>query len=82
MREAGFHHLIGRPLGHDVAAVDSGAGADIDDVVCHLDGVLIMLDDDHGVADVAEVTEGFEKPGVVALVQADGGFIKDIENAG
>ena len=35
-----------------------------------------------GVADVAEVDEGFEKPGIVALVQADGRLIEDVEYAG
>jgi len=47
-------HDVGRQsLGDDVAAVDAGAGADIDDVVGGADRVLVVLDHDHRVAEVA-----------------------------
>jgi hypothetical protein len=35
------------------------------------DGVLVMLDDDHRVAEVAQASERGKKPLVVALVQTD-----------
>jgi hypothetical protein len=59
----------------------AGAGADIDHMVGLEDGVLVMLDDDHGVAEVAQMLQRLQKPGVVALMQADGGLVQDIEHA-
>ena len=58
-------------LGDDVAAVDAGAGADVEHMVGGADGVLVVLDHDHGVAEVAQPPQRFEEPRVVALVQAD-----------
>ncbi len=70
------------PSRDDVAAVDAGAGADVDHMVGDADGVLVMLDHDHGVAEIAQALEGFEQPRVVALVQADGRLVQHIEHAG
>ena len=69
-------------FGDDVAAVDAGAGADVEHVIGGADGVLVVLDHDDGVAEVAQAFERFEQAGVVALVQADGGLVQHIEHAG
>ena len=69
-------------LRDDVAAVDAGAGADIEHVVGGADGVFVVLDHDHSVAEVAQPAERFEEPRVVALMQADGGLVEHIEHAG
>jgi hypothetical protein len=45
------------------------------------DHVLVVLDDEDGVADVGEVSEGVYEPVVIALVEADGGFVEDIGGA-
>ena len=76
------HDVVGRALRDDLAAVDAGAGADVDDVVGLHDGVLVVLDDDHGVADVAQVLERHEQALVVALVQADRRLVEHVEHAG
>src|SRR4029079_18741060 len=60
--------VVDLALGDDVAAVDAGAGADVEHVVGGADSVLVMLDHDHGVAEVAQAAKGFEEPCVVALV--------------
>src|SRR3546814_482767 len=39
-----------------------------------------MLDDDDGVAEVAEALQGREQPVVVALVEADARFVEDVEH--
>ena len=75
------HDLLGRAAGHDLAAVHARARADVHDVVRLAHGVLIVLDDDDGVADVAQVLEGPQQAVVVALVQADGGLVQDVEHA-
>ena len=50
----------GVPVGDDLAAMDAGAGADIDHMVGDADGVLVMLDHDHGIAEVAQALEGLQ----------------------
>ena len=69
-------------LGDDLAAVDAGAGADVEHMVGGADGVLVVLDHDHGVAEVAQALQGFEQPRVVALVQADRRLVQHVEHAG
>ena len=40
-----------------------------------------MLDDNHCVADVTQVMQGFQQAVIVALVQADGGFVQYVHDA-
>ena len=49
-----LHDLLGRALGHDVAAVHPRARAEVDDLVGGAQGLLVVLDDDEGVADVPQ----------------------------
>ncbi len=58
----------------------AGAGADVEDVVGQQDGVLVMLDHDHGIAQVAKPLQRVEQAGVVALVQADRGLVEHVEH--
>jgi hypothetical protein len=44
------------------------------------DRVLVVLDHDHGVAEVAQA-QGAEQAFVVALVQADRGFVEHVHHA-
>jgi hypothetical protein len=75
------HDLLWRAVGDEMAAVLAGPGAEIEDVVGLTDGVFIMLDDEHGVAEVAEVFKRFDEALVVALMQADGWLVENIKNA-
>jgi hypothetical protein len=43
-------NVFGRALGDNPAAMDTGAGAYIDHMLGRADGVLVMLDHNHGVA--------------------------------
>ncbi len=67
---------------HDLAAMDAGAGADVDHVVGGADGVLVVLHHDHGVAEIAQPLEGLQQPRIVALVQPDRGLVEHVEDAG
>ena len=49
--------LRGRALRHDVPAVRAGARPEIDDVIGGADRILVVLDDDHGIAGVAQRLE-------------------------
>ncbi len=74
--------LVRRSLGDDLAAVDAGGRADVHDMVGAADRVLVMLDDEHGVAEVAKVPERLEEARIVLLMEADRRFVEDVEDAG
>ncbi len=68
-------------LRDDPPAVHAGARAEVDDVVGLADRVLVVLDDDDRVAEVAQPHERVEQSLVVALVQADRGLVEDVHHA-
>jgi hypothetical protein len=49
----GAHDLIGRPFGDDAATMHAGTGAHVDDVVSCADRFLVVLDHNHGIAEIA-----------------------------
>ena len=59
----------------------TGAGAKIENIVGVADGVFVVLNDEDGVAEVAELHEGLDEALVVALVEADGGLVQNVEDA-
>ncbi len=73
--------LFRRPLADNLAAMDTGARAHIDDMVGREDGVFIMLHHEHRIAEVAQAFQCFQQAFIVALVKADGGFVEDIKHA-
>ncbi len=62
--------------------MDAGTGAEVDDVIGAADGFLVVLDDDHGVADVAQLSQRLQQAFVVALMQADRWLVKHVHDAG
>ena len=73
---------LGRRSGvDDLAAVLAGAGADIDQPVRLLDGLLVVFDHDQRIAEVAQVMQRFDQAFVVALVQADGRLVEHVHDA-
>ena len=72
-------------FGHDAAAVDAGARAEVDHVLGVADGVLVVLDHHDGVALVLalafEPGQGVQQPLGIAWVQADGGLVEDVAHA-
>ena len=69
------------PGEHDVAAVLARARADVDHVVGDPDRLLVVLDDEHRVAEVAQAHERVDEPAVVALVQPDRRLVEHVEHA-
>src|SRR5467141_4379845 len=67
--------------GDEVAAGVAGTGAEVDNEIGAANGVFVVLDDEHGVAEIAKLFERAEKASVVAGVEADAGFIEYVENA-
>ena len=62
-------------------AVLAGARPHVDEPVGAPHHLLVVLDDDDGVAEVAEPLERPDQPVVVALVQADRRLVEDVEDA-
>ena len=56
-------------------------GPHVDDVIGGADRVLVMLDDQHGVAEVAQAAQRLQQHVVVALVEADARLVEDVEDA-
>ncbi len=67
--------------GEELAAELASAGAEVEEIVGGAEDVGIMLDDDDGVAEVAEIFEDADEANGVAGVEADGWLVEDIERA-
>ena len=59
----------------------AGSGTDVDDMVGDADGLLVVLDHENRVAEVAEPHERVDQPAVVALVETDRRLVEDVEHA-
>ena len=75
------HDLLRRALRNDVAAEAASAGAEIEHIVGVADRVFIVLDDKNGVAEVAKLFQSFNQAIVVALMEADGRLVENVEDA-
>ena len=63
------------------AAAHARARAQIQNVIGAADGFLVVLDDQDGIAQVAQTFQGLEQARVVALVQADARLVQNVEDA-
>jgi hypothetical protein len=73
--------VLGAARGNDAAAALAGLGAHVDDPVGGAHGVLVVLDDQHAVAQIAQLQQRAHQAGVVPLVQADAGLVQDVQHA-
>ena len=64
-----------------MAAGFAGAGAEIDHVIGAANRFFVVLDDEDGVAQVAQSFESAEQATVVARMQADGRLVENVEDA-
>jgi len=69
-----------RSLGYNFPTGPPCAGTEVHDPVRRAHGPLVMLDDDDRVTQIAQPSERLQEPVVVALVQADAGFVQDIQD--
>lgn len=77
-----FQKLRQRTAENHFAAVVTRLGTYVHDVVGGADHLFLVLDDDHRVAQIAQLPEHLDKPVRVARMQADRGFVEDVERAG
>ncbi len=80
-RVRALDHLLGYAGAHDLAAMLARTGAHVDHVVGRANGLLVVLDDDDRVAQVAQTLHRRDQPGVVALVKPDRRLVEDVEDA-
>ena len=59
----------------------AGAGTHVHHPIGGADGVLVVLHDQHRVAQVAHALQRVDQAGVIALVQADARLVQNIEDA-
>ena len=71
---------VHRPGVDDLPAPLPRARADVHHPVRRAYGVLVVLDDNEGVAQVPQPLEGLNETGVVPLVQADAGLVQHVEH--
>ncbi len=64
----------------DPPPVLPGPGPDVDHVVGHPDGLLVVLHHDHRVAQVAQALEGADEALVVPLVESDRRLVEHVEH--
>ena len=74
-------NLVDGALCGDLAAVDACAGSHVHDVVSGVHGVLVMLHHDQRISQIAQALERSQELCVIALMQADGGLVQDVEHA-
>ena len=70
-----------RAVGDDLAAELARPGPDVDHPVGRPDRLLVVLDDEHGVAEVAEPGQRRDQLRVVPLVEPDRRLVEDVEDA-
>ena len=75
------HHVLRGALGDHVAAVLARARPHVDEVVGCAHHLLVVLDDEDGVAESLQPLERPDQLVVVALVQADRRLVEDVEDA-
>ena len=73
--------FIGRSDGDDLAAAHAGSGAEVDDQIGGPHGVFVVLDDHHGVAQIAQLRNRREQPLIVAGMQPDRRLVQDVQHA-
>ena len=81
MSESATRDLRRGPLRDDVAAVLAGARSHVDQMVGGAHRALVVLDHEHGVAEVAKPLERLDQLLVVALMQADRRLVQDVQHA-
>ena len=75
-------YLGRQTLRDDLAAMLAGAKPHIDHVIGGVDRLLIVLDDEDAVAEIAQMTQRLQQATVVALMQSDRRLVEHIHHAG
>jgi excinuclease UvrABC ATPase subunit len=77
-----FEGTVEGAFEHDLATGGAGAGAEVDGVVGDRDRLRLVLDDQHGVALVAQLQQQLVHPLDVVRVQSDRRLVEDVGDVG
>ncbi len=73
-------HVVDRPLGDHLAALDPRARPEIDQMVGRPHRVLVVLDDHDGVAQPGQPAQRRQQPVVIARMQPDRRLIQNVKD--
>src|SRR5438477_11356781 len=73
--------LLKRAGRDEFTAAHARARAEVEDEIGVADGVGVVFDDENRIAEIAQAFECAEEAVVVALMEADAGFVEDVEDA-
>jgi len=79
-QRGGIGHDRGRfALRYDLTAMDSGAGTHVHDVIRRADRLFVMLDHDHGVAQIAQPQQRLQQAGDIVCKRGAGAWARGAE---
>jgi hypothetical protein len=73
-------YLVHGPGGDDISTANAGSWPEIDQVIRGPHRLFIMLDDNDGIAHVAEPLKRPEQPAIVSRMKSDGRFVQDVQH--
>src|SRR5215471_3023823 len=73
-------NIVQGASGDDLAAAHAGAGPEINNIVAMPNGVGIVLNHQHGIAEITQAFQSPEQTIVVALMQANARFVEDVKH--
>ena len=76
-----LHARRGRALEQQMAALRARLGPELDDLVGDAHRVLVVLDDEHRVAAIAQRADRLEQFLVVVRMQSDAGLVEHVDHA-
>ena len=62
--------------------MNARSGANIHHIIGGADGILVMLHNNEGIAEVTQPLQGGKQLVVITLVQSDAGFVQNIKHTG
>ena len=73
-------HLIDRSFSDHQSAVLAGTRTEVDQMVGSLHCLLVVLDDDDGVAEITQLAKSVQQASVVALMQSDRRLVENVQH--
>ena len=74
-------NILYSSLSHQFSAVDSRSRTDINNVVCGVHGILIVLHHYKGVSYISQMAQSLQQFFVILLMETDAGFVKYIQHS-
>ena len=63
-----------------MSTVDTRSRSEFDDMICSANRAFIVFNNDNGIADISQFSQGLYHLSIVLRMQTDTRFIKDVEH--